>query len=68
MLMSSKKHSCTEYPMSCMLSHLTVPYFFLWGDLKESIRRNRPHTIQEMKCVVWDENATINRDLLLQFF
>lgn len=42
---------------------LTVPDL-VCGCLKASIHRNCPHTIQEVKCDIWDEIATTNQELL----
>ena len=42
---------------------LTVPYFFLWGFLKDHVFRRRIMTIQELKQVIVDEVAAIDEDL-----
>jgi len=42
---------------------LTVPYFFLWGFLKDRVFRRRIMTIQELKQATVDEFAAIDEDL-----
>jgi hypothetical protein len=47
---------------------LTAPDFFLWGYLKESVYRNRPHTIHLLTRPIRHEVAIINQELLRRGF
>ena len=42
---------------------LTVPYFFLWGFLKDHVFWRRIMTIQEIKQAIVDEVAATDEDL-----
>ena len=42
---------------------LTVPYFFLWGFLKDRMFRRRIVTVQELKQAIVDGVAAIDEDI-----
>lgn len=68
-LMSDKGHfyvSCIPSPVRS--PELAVSDFFLRGCLKGCVYRNSPHTIQELKCAIRDEIATVNQELLRRVF
>ena len=69
MLMTDEEHfHVSLIPSSVRSPDLTVLHLFVWGYLKERLHTNCPQKIQELKCGIWDETATINQELLCRDF